>query len=117
MARTSLFATALGLSMSLVAMASLTPAAATPLLSGGGDNMTITYGPNRGNTIVGGADAAVHGGGENKVYTARPGGKAREGRIGVLEGGHRDQAVRYQDRWPHSWAHTPADIDDLGHRG
>ena len=117
MSRTSLLAAALGFSMSLAAMASLTPAAAAPVISGGGANTTVTYGPIRGNTIVGGAHASISGGGNDTVYTAEPGGQAREGRIGALVGGHRDQAVVYNDGRPHSWAGTPADIDDRGHGG
>ena len=117
MARTSLLATALGLSLSLGALAALTPAQAAPMISGGGTETIVTYGPIRGDTIVGGAHAAITGGGNNMVYTAQPGGQAREGRIGTPVGGGRDQQVIYKDGRPHGWAGTPADIDDRGHRG
>ena len=117
MARTSLLATALGLSLSLAALAALTPAQAAPRISGGGTETTITYGAIPGDTIVGGAHATISGGGNNMVYTAQPGGQAREGRIGTPVGGGRDQRVVYEDGRPHGWAGTPADIDDRGHRG
>ncbi len=121
MARTSLLATALGLSMSLAALAALTPAQAAsqtgPMISGGGTDTFVTYGPIPGDTIAGGARAAIAGGGPSLVYSAKPGGQAREGRVGTPVGGGRDQQVIYEDGRPHGWAGTPADIDDRGHRG
>jgi hypothetical protein len=118
MARTSLSATAaLGLTLGLLGAATLTPATAAPLLSGGGNNLTITYGPDRGQTVVGGAHAAIQGGGDNTAYSATPGGQAREGRVGALVGGQQDKRVLYLDGLPQAWADTPADVDERGHRG
>ena len=78
----------------------------------------VTYGPNPGDTIVGGATARIQGGGRDQTgYAARPGGQAREGRVGVLQGGGRDAAVQYLDGNPHRWAGTAADTDDRGHGG
>lgn len=113
MFRKAMTAALLGLS----ATAMLAPAEAYPRISGGGENLTITYGPERGHTVVGGAAASLQGGGENKLYVAPPGGRAREGRIGVVEGGQRNQQLRYLDGRPHGWAGTPADIDERGHPG
>ena len=115
MFRTSLLAAALGLSMSAAAV--MTPAGATPLLSGGGVEAAVTYGPDRGDTIVGGTHATLQGGGRDTGYRAEPGGQAREGRIGQSVGGGRDKAVIYSDGMPHGWAATEADIDTRGHRG
>ena len=115
MFRTSLLATALGLSLGAATF--VTPAEAAPRLSGGGTEAFVTYGPSRGDTIVGGTHATLQGGGRDTGYTARSGGQAREGRIGQSIGGGRDQAVVYGDGMPHGWAATEADIDERGHRG
>jgi hypothetical protein len=113
-----LSAPAFALAAALGVLALPASAEAYPRLSGGDDDQSVTYGPARGDTIVGGATARIQGGGRDQTgYAARPGGQAREGRVGVLQGGGRDAAVQYLDGNPHRWAGTAADTDDRGHGG
>ncbi|MFC7476310.1 hypothetical protein ACFQS7_18230 [Dankookia sp. GCM10030260] len=109
---------AIALAAALGVLALPASAEAYPRLSGGDEDQAVTYGAGLGDTIVGGAVARIQGGGRDQTgYAARPGGQAREGRLGVLQGGGRDAAVQYLDGNPHRWAGTPADVDDLGHGG
>ncbi|TDH59693.1 hypothetical protein E2C06_26075 [Dankookia rubra] len=113
-----LSAPAFALAAALGVLALPASAEAYPRLSGGDDDQTVTYGPSLGETIVGGATARIQGGGRDQTgYAAWPGGRAREGRVGVLQGGGRDAAVQYLDGNPHRWAGTPADTDERGHGG
>ena len=97
MSPTFLSAPAFALAAALGVLALPASAEAYPRLSGGDDDQSVTYGPARGDTIVGGATARIQGGGRDQTgYAARPGGQAREGRVGRAAG-----------RWPRRGGAVP----------
>ena len=71
----TLYAPVLALAVALGGLAVPGTAEAYPRITGGDDDLVVTYGPNPGDTIVGGANARIQGGGRDETgYVARPGG-------------------------------------------